>query len=92
EVLCKAQGAVFIEAVSDRYTVNDFEKVPKTVTQWRKLLSFSVSDVLNGSPPLIVQLTWLTDGGAAIGVGFNHCICDGIGSGEFLNYVSELAS
>ncbi|KAK2388073.1 hypothetical protein P8452_26145 [Trifolium repens] len=92
EVLCKAQGAVFIEAVSDRYTVNDFEKVPKTVTQWRKLLSFSVSDVLNGSPPLIVQLTWLTDGAAALGVGFNHCICDGIGSGEFLNYVSELVS
>lgn len=91
EVLCKAQGAVFIEAVSDRYTVNDIQKVPKTVTQWRKLLSLSVPDVLNGSPPLVIQLTWLSDGGAALGVGFSHCICDGIGSADFLNYLAELA-
>ncbi|CAK8566463.1 unnamed protein product [Lathyrus sativus] len=92
EVLCRAQGAIFIEAVSDRYTVNEFEKVPKTVLQWRKLLSLSVPDVLNGSPPLILQLTWLSDGGAALGVGINHCICDGIGGAEFLNYVADLAS
>ncbi|XP_058781884.1 alcohol acyltransferase 9 [Vicia villosa] len=92
EVVCRAQGAIFIEAVSDRYTVNEFEKVPKTVLQWRKLLSLSVPDVLNGSPPLILQLTWLSDGGAALGIGINHCICDGIGGAEFLNYVAELAS
>lgn len=92
EVLCRGQGAVFIEALTERYTVNDFERAPKTVTQWRKLLSFYVSDVLNGSPPLVVQLTWLADGGAALGVGINHSICDGIGSAEFLNHLTELAS
>ncbi|KAJ1417697.1 Transferase [Sesbania bispinosa] len=92
EVLCRAQGAVFIEACSDRYTVNDFEKAPKTVTHWRKLLSFNVTDVLSGSPPLVVQLTWLADGAAAVGVGINHCICDGIGSAEFLNFLADLAS
>jgi len=92
EVVCKAQGAVFIEAVSDRYTVNDFDKAPKTVAQWRRLLSFSVPDVINGSPPLILQLTWLSDGGAALGVGISHCLTDGIGGSEFLNYVAELAS
>ncbi|KAK7305896.1 hypothetical protein VNO77_43808 [Canavalia gladiata] len=92
EVVCRAQGAVFIEAYSERYTVNDFQKAPKTVTQWRKLLSLYVTDVLKGSPPLVLQLTWLADGGAAVGVGINHCICDGIGSGEFLNYFSDLAS
>lgn len=93
EVVCGAQGAVFIEAFSDRYNANDFVmKAPKTVTHWRKLLSLHVADVLKGSPPLVVQLTWLADGAAAIAVGINHCICDGIGSGEFLNYFAELAS
>ncbi|XP_020227241.1 taxadien-5-alpha-ol O-acetyltransferase [Cajanus cajan] len=92
EVLCRAQGAVFIEASSDRYTVNDFHKAPKTVTQWRSLLSLYVTDVLKGSPVLVFQLTWLADGAAAVGVGINHCICDGIGSAEFLNHLSDLAS
>ncbi|KAF7816500.1 taxadien-5-alpha-ol O-acetyltransferase-like [Senna tora] len=93
EVLCRAQGAVFIEAFSDRYTANDFiDKAPKTVTHWRKFLSLYTQDVLKGSPPLVVQLTWLNDGAAAVGVGINHCICDGIGSAEFLNYFADLAS
>ncbi|KAL1348261.1 hypothetical protein HN51_024232 [Arachis hypogaea] len=92
EVLCRAQGAVFIEAFSDRYSSNDLEKPPKTVAQWRKLLSLHVADVLRGSPPLVVQLTWLRDGAAAIAVGISHCISDGIGSAEFLNYFAELAS
>lgn len=92
EVVCRAQGAVFIEAFSDRYTASDFGKAPKTVTSWRKLLSLHTSDVLNGSPPLVIQLTWLNDGAAAVGVGINHCVCDGIGSAEFLNYFADLAS
>lgn len=33
---------------------------------------------------LVVHLTWLSDGGATLAVGFNHCLCDGIGSDEFL--------
>ncbi|KAG4962210.1 hypothetical protein JHK82_038900 [Glycine max] len=92
EVVCGAQGAVFIEASADCYNVNDFEKAPKTVTHWRSLLSLHVADVLKGSPPLVVQMTWLRDGAAALGVGINHCICDGIGSAEFLNHFAELAN
>lgn len=91
EVVCRAQGAVFIEAVSDR-TASDFDRAPRFVTQWRKLLSFHVADVLMGSPPVVVQLTWLKDGAAALGVGFNHCACDGIGSAEFLNLFALLAA
>lgn len=92
EVVCRAQGASFIEAFSDRYKASDFYKAPKTVTSWRKLLSLYTADVLKGSPPLVVQLTWLNDGAAAVGVGINHCVCDGIGSAEFLNCFAELAS
>ncbi|XP_050387167.1 alcohol acyltransferase 9 [Argentina anserina] len=91
EVVCRAQGAVFIEAVSD-CAASEFQHAPRYVTQWRKLLSLHVADVLKGAPPVVVQLTWLKDGAAALGVGFNHCVCDGIGSVEFLNHFGELAA
>ncbi|KAJ6718078.1 TRICHOTHECENE 3-O-ACETYLTRANSFERASE [Salix purpurea] len=64
EVVCRSQGAVFMEAVSD-LTINDFDRDP--------------------------TLTWLKGGDATLGVGFNHCVCDGIGSAEFLNSFAELA-
>ncbi|KDP44731.1 hypothetical protein JCGZ_01231 [Jatropha curcas] len=91
EVLCRGQGAVFVEAFSDN-TINDFDRAPRYVTQWRKLLYFYVADVLQGAPLLVIQLTWLKDGAATLGVGFNHCVCDGIGSAEFLNSLAELAT
>ncbi|KAK1571231.1 hypothetical protein Q3G72_013767 [Acer saccharum] len=95
EVVCRAQGALFIEAVSDHNnstTISELERAPRHVTQWRKLLSFHVDDVLIGAPPLAVQLTWLRDGSATLGVAFNHCICDGIGSAEFLNLFAQLST
>ncbi|XP_052199906.1 alcohol acyltransferase 9 [Diospyros lotus] len=89
ELVCRAQGAAFIEAVSD-YTAADFQEPPRFVTQWRKLLSSDlITPVL---PPLVVQLTWLADGSAALCVGFTHSICDGIGTSEFLNLFANLAS
>lgn len=91
EVVCRAQGAVFLEAVSDS-TVSALEKCPRNCEQWREFLSLYATDVLNGSPPLVVQLTWLSDGGATLAVGFNHCLSDGIGSGEFLNSFADLAA
>ncbi|KAF9674587.1 hypothetical protein SADUNF_Sadunf10G0142500 [Salix dunnii] len=91
EVVCRSQGAVFMEAVSD-LTINDFDRAPRYVTQWRKLLSLNVADVLKGAPLLVIQLTWLKGGDATLGVGFNHCVCDGIGSAEFLNSFAELAA
>lgn len=91
EVVCRAQGAAFIQAASD-LTAKEFEGAPRHNTQWRKLLSLQVTDVLKGAPPLVVQLTWLSDGSATLGVGFNHCLCDGIGSAEFLNLFAELAT
>lgn len=91
EVVCRAQGALFMEAVSD-HTINDFDRAPRSVTQWRKLLSLHVADVLRGAPPLVIQLTWLPDGAATLGVGINHCVCDGIGGAEFLNSFAELVT
>ncbi|XP_010517439.1 PREDICTED: taxadien-5-alpha-ol O-acetyltransferase-like [Camelina sativa] len=91
EVNCRGQGALFLEAVSDVLTCLDFQKPPRHVNSWRKLLSLHVIDVLAGAPPLVVQLTWLRDGGAALAVGVNHCVSDGIGSAEFLALFAEFS-
>ncbi|KAL1825225.1 hypothetical protein DCAR_0313359 [Daucus carota subsp. sativus] len=90
EVVCQAQGAVFIEAESSA-DISDFEVVPLYVTERRKMLSLHVVDVLRGDPLLVVQLTWLLHGAVALGVGFSHCMCDGVGSVEFLNSFAEFA-
>lgn len=90
EVVCQAQGALFIEAVSDA-SIHDFENAPRNCDYWRKLLKLHSGDVLR-CPPLVVQITWLADGAVAVGVGISHCICDGIGSGEFLNNWAEFTS
>lgn len=91
EVVCRGQGAVFVESIGE-FTISDFERAPRFVTEWRKLLALEVTDVLKGGPPLVVQLTWLTDRSIALGIGFSHCICDGIGSVKFLKYFAELAT
>ncbi|KAI3986478.1 hypothetical protein MKX01_037760 [Papaver californicum] len=92
EVVCKGQGAAFVEAVSDSISISEFHKAPRHSTQWRNLLSIHVADLLRGSPPLVLQLTWLADGAAAIGVGISHCLCDGIGSADFLNFFASLTT
>ncbi|KAF9596512.1 hypothetical protein IFM89_012243 [Coptis chinensis] len=93
EVVCKAQGALFIEGASENISISEFERAPRCSIQWRNLLTVHVDDVLCGIPPLVVQLTWLANGeAAAIGVGFSHCMADGIGSAEFLNSFADLAS
>nr|WOE90129.1 alcohol acyltransferase 4 [Phytolacca americana]WOE90132.1 alcohol acyltransferase 4 [Phytolacca icosandra] len=89
QVVCRAQGVVFVEATSG-YTRADFERAPRFVEEWRQLLYCHVDDVLKGAPPLVVQLTWLADGAVALAFGFNHCVCDGIGSAEFVNSFAEL--
>nr|WOE90131.1 alcohol acyltransferase 3 [Phytolacca icosandra] len=89
QVLCRAQGVLFVEATSG-YSRPDFERAPQFVDEWRQLLCCHVDDVLKGGPPLVVQLTWLADGSIALGFGFNHCVCDGIGSAEFITLFAEL--
>ncbi|KAI3848419.1 hypothetical protein MKX03_036267 [Papaver bracteatum] len=85
-------GVTFVEAVSHSISIYEFQKAPCHSTQRRNLLSIHVADLLRESPPLVVQPTWLTDSADAVGVGINHCLCDGIGSADFLNFFASLTT
>ncbi|KAG6393574.1 hypothetical protein SASPL_147818 [Salvia splendens] len=90
EVACTAQGAIFITATST-CTTPEFNSPPQHIMQWRSFLSHDVTDALSGAPLVIMQLTWLQDGGAVLAVAFNHCMIDGAGSSQFLNSVAGIA-
>ncbi|KAL1535493.1 alcohol acyltransferase 9 [Salvia divinorum] len=85
EVECSGQGILFIRAAASTCTTSEFDSAPRHIMQWKRFLSLQVTDVLSGAPPVVMQLTWLHDGGAALAVGFNHCLIDGTGSAQFLN-------
>ncbi|KAM6561703.1 hypothetical protein CsatA_030942 [Cannabis sativa] len=86
EVDCNAQGALFAEAFMD-ITADDFLQLSlKPNRSWRKLL-YRVDAHLTflDVPPLIVQVTNLRCGGMIVCTAINHCICDAIGTSQFLH-------
>ncbi|EXC25051.1 Omega-hydroxypalmitate O-feruloyl transferase [Morus notabilis] len=92
EVDCNGEGAVFAEAFMD-ITAHEFlEFSRKPNRSWRKLSyrveALSFLDV----PPLIVQVTNLRCGGMILCTAINHCICDGIGTSQFLHDWAHLAA
>ncbi|KAM1012429.1 hypothetical protein ACFX2C_042679 [Malus domestica] len=85
EVDCNGEGAVFAEAFMD-ITAQDFLKLSsKPNRSWRKLLyrveALSFLDI----PPLVIQVTNLRCGGMIMCTAINHCLCDGIGTSQFLH-------
>ncbi|CAO2835108.1 unnamed protein product [Amaranthus hypochondriacus] len=93
EVDCNGEGALFAEAFLETYSVDEFlEFSNKPNKSWRKLLykvdAFSFLDV----PPLVIQVTKLRCGGMMLCTAINHCLCDGIGTSQFLNDWSYLTS
>ncbi|KAK1322517.1 Rosmarinate synthase [Acorus calamus] len=85
ELDCNGEGAVFAEAFMD-FTAEEFMKVSKWPNRsWRKLLYRVETQSFLGVPPLVVQVTELRCGGTIICTAFNHCLCDGIGTSQFLH-------
>ncbi|KAL4203680.1 hypothetical protein AMTRI_Chr01g105110 [Amborella trichopoda] len=92
EVVCNAQGALFIEATST-FSLHEMLKTPKHCKQWRGFLPEIKENEFIRAPPLIVQATRLVHSrGLVVCVGFSHCLCDGIGSCQFLKYWADLTS
>lgn len=85
EIDCNGEGAVFANAFMD-ITCDEFLEVSRKPNRsWRKLLyrveALSFLDI----PPLVVQVTNLRCGGMILCTAINHCICDGIGTSQFLH-------
>lgn len=90
EVVCNGEGAVFVEAYAD-LTVDQFHRVHKPCKTWKKLFYKVDADNFVGIPPLVVQVTRLRCEGVVLCVGFSHCLCDGLGSSQFLHAWAEMA-
>ncbi|GKU89980.1 hypothetical protein SLEP1_g4046 [Rubroshorea leprosula] len=86
EIDCNGQGALFAEAFMD-ITAEEFLQVSKKPNKsWSRKLLYKVeaSSFLN-VPPLVVQVTNLRCGGMILCAAINHCLCDGIGTSQFLH-------
>ncbi|CAM8998666.1 unnamed protein product [Rhodiola kirilowii] len=94
EVDCNGDGAVFVEASMESTADEVLEIVNKKPNKsWRKLLhrvdgATSFIDI----PPLVVQVTYLKCGGMILSTAINHCLCDGIGTSQFLHAWAYLAA
>ncbi|KAF8022789.1 hypothetical protein BT93_F0334 [Corymbia citriodora subsp. variegata] len=92
EVDCNGEGAVFAEASMD-ITVDEFLELSLWPNRsWRKLLYKVEAHSFLGVPPLIVQVTNLRCGGMILCTAISHCLCDGIGTSQFLHAWAHLTT
>ncbi|KAL4566382.1 hypothetical protein LXL04_030497 [Taraxacum kok-saghyz] len=85
QVDCNGQGAVFAEAFMD-ISVDHFLQISnKPNKSWRKLLFRVDARTFVETPPLVVQVTKLRCGGMIMCTAINHCLCDGVGTSQFLH-------
>uniref|UniRef100_A0A1D1Y5M1 Omega-hydroxypalmitate O-feruloyl transferase n=1 Tax=Anthurium amnicola TaxID=1678845 RepID=A0A1D1Y5M1_9ARAE len=82
---CNGEGAVFAEASVDLTAEEFLEASRRPNSSWRKLLYRVDAQSFVGVPPLVVQVTHLSCGGMVLCTGISHCVCDGIGSSQFLH-------
>ncbi|XP_009618855.1 alcohol acyltransferase 9 [Nicotiana tomentosiformis] len=85
QVDCNGEGAIFAEAFLD-LTADELLVVSnKPDKSWRKLLYKVEATSFLDIPPLVVQVTNLGCGGMILCTAINHCLCDGIGTAQFLH-------
>ncbi|MCL7042479.1 hypothetical protein MKW94_029900 [Papaver nudicaule] len=91
EVDCNGEGALFAEAFMS-ITVDEFMQVSKWPDiSWRKKLLCKVdAQSFLGIPPLVIQVTNLSCGGLIMCIAINHCLCDAIGTSQFLHAWAHL--
>ncbi|KAJ4834359.1 hypothetical protein Tsubulata_038382 [Turnera subulata] len=85
EVDCNGEGALFAEAFMDITAEEFLELSRKPNRSWRKLLYRVEAQSFLDIPPLIIQVTNLPCGGMILCTAINHCLCDGIGTSQFLH-------
>ncbi|CAO2202970.1 unnamed protein product [Urochloa humidicola] len=83
---CNAEGALFAEASLPGLTAAEFLRGrARPHKSWRKLLYRVEAQSFLAVPPLVVQVTRLGCGGMVLCTAINHCLCDGIGTAQFLH-------
>ncbi|TVU22317.1 hypothetical protein EJB05_32003, partial [Eragrostis curvula] len=83
---CNADGALFAEASLPGLTADEFLRGrARPHKSWRKLLYRVDAQSFVAVPPLVVQVTRLGCGGMVLCTAINHCLCDGIGTAQFLH-------
>ncbi|OAY69360.1 hydroxycinnamoyltransferase 4-like [Ananas comosus] len=83
EVHCTGEGALFVVAKSDGYTIDDVTDVVPTVEMRRMFVPSAASS----EPPcivLMVQVTFLRCGGVILGVANHHGVADGRSAFQFI--------
>lgn len=84
ELDCNGEGALFAEAFLS-ISVDEFlEASERPNISWRKLLYRVEAPSFSGIPPLVVQVSHLRCGGMILCAAISHCLCDGIGTAQFL--------
>lgn len=83
---CNAEGALFAEGCLPGLTAAEFlRRRARPHKSWRKLLYRVEAQSFVAVPPLVVQVTRLGCGGMVLCTAINHCLCDGIGTAQFLH-------
>ncbi|CAN4093903.1 unnamed protein product [Withania somnifera] len=85
QVDCNGEGAIFAEAFLDLSADELLVISNKPDKSWRKLLCKVEAQCFLDIPPLVVQVTSLRCGGMILCTAINHCLCDGIGTAQFLH-------
>lgn len=88
QVECTGEGALFVEATTLN-TLSHLRDLGPLNHSLEHLL-YQIAEV-EEVPPVIFQVTRFNCGGLAVGVSFNHSLCDGRGAVQFLKGVAEIA-
>ncbi|KAJ3694307.1 hypothetical protein LUZ60_009787 [Juncus effusus] len=92
EVDCNGQGALMVEGFMN-VSVDEFvENCSRPNKSWRKLLYRVEAQSFVEVPPLVIQVTHLKCGGIILCTAINHCLCDGIGTSQFLHAWAQATS
>ncbi|KAM7521154.1 hypothetical protein LguiB_020116 [Lonicera macranthoides] len=92
EVECNGEGAVFAQAFMDLTADAFLQFSHKPNRSWRKFLYRVEAHSFLDIPPLVIQVTNLRCGGMIMCTAINHCLCDGIGTSQFLHAWAHLAT
>ncbi|KAH0448660.1 hypothetical protein IEQ34_022460 [Dendrobium chrysotoxum] len=84
ELDCNSKGALFAEAYLSISVDQFLEASQRPNISWRKLLYRVEAESFIGIPPLVIQVTHLGCGGMILCTAISHCLCDGIGTAQFL--------